>query len=346
MKRTTLKLKYTDFSVVSVTKPYLVQLLDTHYDVTFSEEPDLVIYGRVGTEFLNYDCLRVFYTGENIRPDFDLCDYAFTCTYSDNPRHYRFPGYATYTDLRLLTKPKDITRILQSKTRFNNFIYSNSMPQERIRFFKLLSKYKKVDSLGAVLNNTPDLLEKGKRYHPMWHKIKLSLMDKYKFTIAFENSSYPGYTTEKILDAFLANTIPIYWGNPLIHLDFNPNAFINCHDFDSFEQVVERVIEVDQNEALYRQMLSEPPYANNKIPQNIRKENVLKQLDHIVQRIGQLTPVAQRIQKRKLVTKAQIWARYSQAQPWINFPWSYLWHVAWPRFRNRFHKRRSSLLSI
>lgn len=37
-------------------------------------------------------------------------------------------------------------------------------------------------------------------------------MRRYKFTIAFENQSYPGYVTEKIADALMAGTVPIYWG--------------------------------------------------------------------------------------------------------------------------------------
>ena len=43
--------------------------------------------------------------------------------------------------------------------------------------------------------------------------IKLKIISNHKFNIAFENSSYPGYVTEKITDAFIANTIPIYWGD-------------------------------------------------------------------------------------------------------------------------------------
>ncbi len=63
----------------------------------------------------------------------------------------------------------------------------------RNNFFLKISKYKKVDSGGLALNNIGYIV-----------KNKLEFIKDYKFTIAFENSSYSGYTTEKITDAFIS----------------------------------------------------------------------------------------------------------------------------------------------
>jgi hypothetical protein len=53
------------------------------------------------------------------------------------------------------------------------------------------------------------------------------------FTIAVENSSNRGYHTEKIIDAFLSKTFPIYWGCPnLEELGYDPNGFIYCNNED------------------------------------------------------------------------------------------------------------------
>jgi hypothetical protein len=53
------------------------------------------------------------------------------------------------------------------------------------------------------------------------------------FTIAVENSSNRGYHTEKVIDAFLSKTFPIYWGCPnLEELGYDPNGFIYCKDED------------------------------------------------------------------------------------------------------------------
>jgi hypothetical protein len=51
------------------------------------------------------------------------------------------------------------------------------------------------------------------------------------FSICVENSSNRGYHTEKIIDAFLSKTVPIYWGcSNLEELGYDPNGFIYCKD--------------------------------------------------------------------------------------------------------------------
>ena len=41
---------------------------------------------------------------------------------------------------------------------------------------------------------------------------KQELLKKFKGSIVFENSYYPGYITEKIIHTYLAGNISIYWG--------------------------------------------------------------------------------------------------------------------------------------
>jgi hypothetical protein len=78
-----------------------------------------------------------------------------------------------------------------------------------------------------------------------------------------ENTYAPGYTTEKILEAFASNCIPIYYGDPLAVQDFNPKAFINAHDFDNMDALMQRVKEIDTNDELYWQILQESPFLPN-----------------------------------------------------------------------------------
>jgi len=46
-----------------------------------------------------------------------------------------------------------------------------------------------------------------------------------------ENSLYPGYYTEKIIDAYGAGCLPVTWTDPNVRVDFNPKAFVNALDF-------------------------------------------------------------------------------------------------------------------
>src|SRR5438309_9644483 len=87
---------------------------------------------------------------------------------------------------------------------------------------------------------------------------KIEFLKRYKFNIAFENASLPGYTTEKIVEPMAARCLPIYWGNPLIHREFNPKSFFNYVDFRDAAALIARFIELDQNYALYRQYVPAP----------------------------------------------------------------------------------------
>jgi hypothetical protein len=206
-----------------------------------------------------------------VRPNFGECDFAFTFDHLNRADHYRLPLYAWYADPATLVKPPlDAERILAEKTGFCNFVYSNSRCKLRIKFFEKLSKYKRVDSGGRLLNNIGGPVSD-----------KRAFLAQYKFTIAFENESYPGYTTEKILDPMLMGSLPIYWGNPLVHLDFNPRSFINFSDYGGLDDLVDRVVEVDRNDELYCQYVREPWYHGNVVNEYVRPENVLSQFERI-----------------------------------------------------------------
>ncbi|CAK0823016.1 unnamed protein product, partial [Prorocentrum cordatum] len=54
----------------------------------------------------------------------------------------------------------------------------------------------------------------------------VELLRPYRFALVFENKLVPGYVTEKIVNAFLAGSIPIYWGSSAVLDVFNADAFI------------------------------------------------------------------------------------------------------------------------
>lgn len=248
------------------------KFLSKRYDIVLSNDPDFLIYESFGYDHLRYQCTRIFCTGENIRPDFKTCDYAFSFDYPVTERNYRLPLYRLYFNDFKLAQKKHLAHRPDSecKRKFCNFIYSNQRAPERIDFLTQLNSYKRVDSGGKVLNNLGYLVDD-----------KLNFQKQYKFSIAFENSSYPGYTTEKILQAFAAETVPIYWGNPIVAKDFNTKSFINCHDFNNFEEVINHVIKVDQDDELYQQYLNAPIFSNGTDNSYINDANIYKQFDKI-----------------------------------------------------------------
>ena len=205
---------HNSFATIQKENP-IFKLLSSRFELELTNKPDFLVYSCFGKNFLKYNCVRIFYTGENIRPDFSECDYAFSFDYPITERNFRLPLYILYDGYKELKRKSlnfNSDKKINKKQKFCNFVYSNKKGKERVEFFEKLQKYKKVDSGGKIKNNLGYIV-----------KDKLSFLQQYKFTIAFENSSYPGYTTEKLLQAFVTNTIPIYWGNPLIHKEFNTN---------------------------------------------------------------------------------------------------------------------------
>ena len=192
--------------------------------------------------------IKIFYTGENITPDFNACDYAMGFDWLDfGDRYLRFPLYYLYEDVCDLMETKHL-RPIEKKVDFCSMTISNANRNPIFRdLFSELSAYKKVDSGGGWNNNIGGPVDD-----------KLSFDQTHKFSIVCENSSYPGYTTEKLIQAFAANCIPIYWGDPAVGKVFNKKSFVNVLDYHSIADVVEKVKEIDQNEALYFDMLHEP----------------------------------------------------------------------------------------
>ena len=88
---------------------------------------------------------------------------------------------------------------------------------------------------------------------------KMEFLKLCKFTISCESISYPGFVTEKLANPLCYGSVPIYYGNPLVSKEFNPEAMINLHEYPSFE---ERVIEADRNDELYIRMLMAPRFVS------------------------------------------------------------------------------------
>ena len=289
-----IKVKFTDFwKQFPYHNPYVLKdLFDKHYNICLSDDPDFLFYSVFGSQHEKYDCTKIFVTGENRyvsldvkgnyrrngmrQIDFRECDFAISHYYLEDSRHYRLPVYLRHWGLegiKHIKKHKNIEKIMQQKKKFCCFVSSNKRAVKRMNFFRKLNEYKKVDSGGKVLNNIGFLA-------PKYHQF-IKFLSRYKFVIAFENSSTPGYTTEKIFLPMQARSIPIYWGNGWIEREFNPASFVNCHDYPSDAEVIARVIELDNNEELYRQVLAQPYLQSNKIPESFKTKNILQFFDKI-----------------------------------------------------------------
>lgn len=283
-----LKIKFTDTwdSCIS----FFVEVLSNRYDIEITDDAEFLLFcdenfGSSNTQYKKSDITKIFYTGENRRPENYDCHYAITFDHNFNPWHYRLPLYVL--DMwaieewhkmperpfgYLFSNPKTV---IKDKTDFCAFVHRNPNNHVRNKFFHKLNGIRKVNSAGQIFNNTgldlPDVPS------------KINYFSKHKFSLCFENSSYPGYVTEKILHGFYGNTIPIYWGSKTIVKDFNPGSFINYFDYENEDALIDIILKIDSDDSLYNRIVNSPKFLYNMPTEQILiTSNFLNWFDAIV----------------------------------------------------------------
>lgn len=211
----------------------LLAELEPYYDFTIGDTPDVVLCGQFSGELPQHKCVRVFISLENSSPVMTGCDWAFGLNDHHHPRYMRLRRWGrSQRYLRYGSDyepdPEGFTGttadLLAKKTRFCGFVHS-SPANYRKSAFRALSNYKRVDAPGQSMRNMAPIPPR-----PRWGP-KIEFLRTCKFVLAFENTSATGYNTEKLVHALMADTVPIYWGDPEIGRDYNTKRFINAHDY-------------------------------------------------------------------------------------------------------------------
>ena len=262
-----------------------------HYSFELAPQPELAFYSVYGYVENRHDgACRVVYAGEpgdhlaqGGKISERVCEqgfyhFAITCAAEQTShRHCYMPQGWLHLNLynqgvsTLIRRPE---KVGVTKEFFCDFIYSNGYSHDRIEFFHKLSRYKRVESCGHVERNNGALASAA--YSREGYLLKQAFQARCKFSIAMENSYFPGYNTEKITDPFVARSVPIYKGDPSIAQIFNPRAFINLNDFKSDEEAIEFIAAVDQDDALYQSYLDAPPFAYNVVPASLTDDHYLE----------------------------------------------------------------------
>lgn len=273
-QRKTIKIKYIGFWAGFSPEDFkMTKLLQKHFDVVICDDADYIICSCIEDYygFLDYDKVRIEYIGENYIPDLNMIDYAI----SPYPVHlldrcFHLPQGLKSPEVNAYCAHRDERKFdrafLEGKTVFANFCASHESEYNcRGDFFKKLCEYKKVDSIGTYLNNTGIFVKNT-------DGTKREYLQKSKFSLCFESTVHGGFNTEKIVDAFRADTIPVYLGDPYIGDIFNKNAFINVADYDSFDDAIAKIIELDNDDDKYLEMLNQPVFVDRDYPERLERE--------------------------------------------------------------------------
>ena len=265
-EKETLRVAYVDFwPEWSQYEDFVTPILSEKYDVIVdNERPDVVfhsIFNRMQSVGRYKNKKRVLILAENWRP----AQFGAHYSVSFDPRtetNFRLPLWQMYWLLwpelpeKLANRPKH-----EEFERFAAFVVSNPSNMFRGNAFDQLNAFQRVHSYGKVRRNTfaLDKFGRGKR----WQQAKWEYFAKHphKYMFAMENTSHPYYCTEKIMDAFLAGSVPIYWGDPKVGEDWNERAFVNATKDSRW---LEKVKKGDA-----RQMLDEPAFTDSQLERHL-----------------------------------------------------------------------------
>lgn len=255
---------------------WVLRRLEIPHEVV-DHAPDLLIASVFGTHWKTIAARkRMFYSGENwyrmdektVQPEnasvLDCFDMVYSFDYNDAPNHYRLPLYLLDTiqfgiddyDSFLRQKGKDELHAEFQQRKFCTFAQGNQVCRFRNEYFERLGQIERVDSYGGLFNNMGVVVDRPG---------KIAVTRNYKFALAFENSAYDGYVSEKIVDAFKSDVLPIYWGGSRVHEEFNDQAFINVNTL-GVEQSLLLVDELRRDFDRYWHYYHQPTVASSQVP--------------------------------------------------------------------------------
>jgi len=249
--------------------PVFGKFLNKHYNIIYNTtNPDLIIFSVFGNTHKRYNknnIIKIFYTPENFishsYPALDnvkgwgkvknFSNYSITSFDIKDNTNYRMPSYVRRYGFDIKNR---IDNEKEKKIKDKDIVYlQRSCTHNRDEMVKKLMKYFSIDAVGKCLNNKKVNI-----------KNKIEFIKDYNMVIAFENSTTIGYSTEKIIDPFIANSIPIYWGDNNINKDYNEKAFINYHSY-SEEEIIDKLSDLLRNKNNILEILNNKKIKNEDI---------------------------------------------------------------------------------
>ena len=246
--------------------------------VTDPDKADVILYSCFGNTHFKVNRknkIKIFYTGENITPNHQECDYSFSFSHDDcGGKNVRIPLWYLYIDwfdVNTYSNPN----YLISPNQFNGYwfntkkikkcctVFSNPKSQ-RIEMMQALNKYFNVEGYGKPFGNWTD------GEYDKYEKIS-----SYKASICFENSVTSGYVTEKLLHARTAGNLAIYYGHKDTKLDFNEKGYINVLNYNSYEECAEHINYLLNNEHKYKEVIEQPIFNCNFFEFDDKVKNIL-----------------------------------------------------------------------
>jgi hypothetical protein len=175
------------------------------------------------------------------------------------------------------------------------YVARNARSHRNILFRKLKKLDDTCEALGKCENT-----QNGKVVEGDFNNL-IGTYKNYRFALVLENENLKGYVTEKIVNAFVAGCIPIYWGSDgFVKQIFNPNAYIDLTNlfggfpqyddtmFDYHMEMVAKYINgIDKDRVKFYKLTNEPVFKNNVVPDYFNYMNRPEWIDEIINYVSQ-----------------------------------------------------------
>lgn len=249
-----------------------IDIYGCYPEISFIKKVILFSKSRISdsfmTEWLNHQqgvvvpfnskAFNIWATFENRRPPINNFDLTFSYDIDDyDKKNYYLPLFYLYMNIgdssKAIWKHKETPStcmtqrdlgldFFANKTGFVSSFINNPHPT-RIRAISGLSEIAEVSVFGRSVGN--------------YVEDKIGMAGKFWFNLCFENDLYPGWVTEKVLEAWLAGAIPLYWGLDSLGL-LNPKAIINLNDFPTMKDFIAYVGFLYKNPQKMIEIINEP----------------------------------------------------------------------------------------
>lgn len=288
-------------------------LIKSKYKLIVSDDPDFVFFGCFGL-FADYvkaypNAVKIFIITEPASPDFVFFDYCFGFERYDFGDRYIFYPSSLYETIINNNNEKVVDRLY-----FCDFIYRHETNNSlRKHYFDLLSSYKRVESCGTYLNNQENKMTVK---YDNGNLSKYNFQKKCKFSLCIQDTNYPWFVNEKITHSINAGSIPIFYGPKEVKYYFNPNRFIFIDDYLNDEELLKRIIEIDEDDSLFNAIVSEPAFiqkdfqletlnkAYEKLDIIFQEKKIVRETQYVSKMwIKQLSNVSTHSSLRRIITK-------------------------------------------
>lgn len=169
----------------------------------------------------------------------------------DNFRIFKFYYPVSEVGLDITSLPFDKKKLLTIISANKNSSNKNELYSERKKAISYFSnKLTDFEFYGRSWNSDEFAKYKGEI------KDKIDVLRNYKFALCYENeTNINGLVSEKILHAFIAKSIPIYYGASNIEEFVPKDCFIDFRDFDSYDKLYNYISNMN-SEIYYKYVLN------------------------------------------------------------------------------------------